>query len=111
VVATPEGAKLSATKADDSGRSAQSIQQWLVARIAERMRTAASNVGVHDSFASFGLDSVALVGISGELEDWLDDDALCDDRWNPQRALPAVGLGDLNPPNRSRSISPTRESA
>ncbi|MEK6249269.1 MAG: AMP-binding protein, partial [Planctomycetales bacterium] len=52
--------------------AAIAIQTWLVERVARQMRRQASEIDVHDSFSRFGLDSLALVSISGELEDWLD---------------------------------------
>ncbi|MDH3717188.1 MAG: AMP-binding protein, partial [Planctomycetota bacterium] len=55
-------------------KPADAISAWLVDRIAQQLKTPADRVDVHESFARFGLDSVALVGISGELEDWLDSD-------------------------------------
>ncbi|KPI15360.1 Long-chain-fatty-acid--CoA ligase, 6-deoxyerythronolide-B synthase [Actinobacteria bacterium OK074] len=47
--------------------SYESITQWLVTRIAERGRLTAEHVGVDTPFSAFGLDSLTLVGISGEL--------------------------------------------
>ncbi len=51
--------------------SASSIESWLVHRIANRLKTPPAQLDVNESFAHFGLDSVALLGISGELEDWM----------------------------------------
>jgi malonyl CoA-acyl carrier protein transacylase len=50
---------------------AHTIQGWLVDRIARQMRKDPHVVGVHESFDRFGLDSLTLVSMSGELEDWL----------------------------------------
>ncbi|MEE2781456.1 MAG: SDR family NAD(P)-dependent oxidoreductase [Planctomycetota bacterium] len=50
---------------------ARTIQSWLVDRIAQQMHKDVSAIDVHESFDRFGLDSIALVSISGELEDWL----------------------------------------
>ena len=50
---------------------ARTIQSWLVDRIAQQMQKDVTAVDAHESFDRFGLDSIALVSISGELEDWL----------------------------------------
>jgi amino acid adenylation domain-containing protein len=47
------------------------VRAWLVARIAERTGRAAREIDPRASFASLGIDSVAAVGLSGELEEWL----------------------------------------
>ncbi len=53
------------------GMSSSAISAWLVDRVARRLNLAASAIDVDESFSRFGLDSLALVGISGDLEDWL----------------------------------------
>ncbi len=50
---------------------ARTIQSWLVDRVARQMRRNPQEVDVHASFDRFGIDSLGLVSISGELEDWL----------------------------------------
>ena len=52
-------------------RSHESIQSWLVNRIANQLKTSESRIDVNETFAHFGLDSITLIGISGELENWL----------------------------------------
>src|SRR5258708_37540319 len=52
-------------------RSAGEIQAWLVARISEELSIAARDIHVREPFASYGLDSVRVVRLSGELEEWL----------------------------------------
>lgn len=47
------------------------IQQWLVARVAAAVGVGAEEIDVTLPFSYYGLDSVAAVGLSGELEDWL----------------------------------------
>ena len=49
----------------------RTIQAWLVDRIAQQLQKDAAAIDVHEPFDRFGLDSIALVSISGELEDWL----------------------------------------
>ncbi|MBV9790690.1 MAG: AMP-binding protein, partial [Chloroflexi bacterium] len=47
------------------------IQSWLIAQLAERLKIPAQSIDVHEPFASYGLDSVAAIGIAGALEEWL----------------------------------------
>ena len=47
------------------------IQRWLQLRIAEIVQSAPEEVDIHLPFSYYGLDSVAALGISGELEIWL----------------------------------------
>ena len=49
----------------------RTIQAWLVERIAQQLRKDTEAINIHEPFDGFGLDSIALVSISGELEDWL----------------------------------------
>ncbi|HZE73375.1 MAG TPA: aminotransferase class I/II-fold pyridoxal phosphate-dependent enzyme [Pyrinomonadaceae bacterium] len=51
--------------------SAERIREWLIAKLAERLKTDASNIRIDEQFASYGLDSVAAVSLSSEMEDWL----------------------------------------
>ena len=48
------------------------IRAWLVARLARQCRRSPDTIDVAEPFASFGLDSVTMVSIAGELEKWLD---------------------------------------
>jgi phthiocerol/phenolphthiocerol synthesis type-I polyketide synthase C len=51
--------------------TADIIQSWLVAQVAEYLHVRPEEVNVRQSFANFGLSSVQAVSLSGELEDWL----------------------------------------
>jgi acyl carrier protein len=51
--------------------SKAAIQRWLQLRIAEIVQHPADEVDVTLPFSYYGLDSVAALGISGELEIWL----------------------------------------
>jgi acyl transferase domain-containing protein/acyl-CoA synthetase (AMP-forming)/AMP-acid ligase II/NADPH:quinone reductase-like Zn-dependent oxidoreductase/acyl carrier protein len=53
------------------GPSAEAIQAWLVGQIARQLGIPAGRIDVREPFASYGLDSLTAVGISGELEAWL----------------------------------------
>ncbi|NEP61535.1 MAG: AMP-binding protein, partial [Symploca sp. SIO2G7] len=47
------------------------IQTWLIDRIAEQLGINPSEIDIREPFARYGLDSVAAVRLSGELEEWL----------------------------------------
>ena len=52
-------------------RSAQEIQEWIVARLAELKGVYIDDVDPRAPFAEMGLDSVAALELTGALEDWL----------------------------------------
>jgi len=47
------------------------IQRWLIARVAAIASCAEADIDVGAPFSHYALDSLAAVGLSGELEDWL----------------------------------------
>jgi 8-amino-7-oxononanoate synthase len=49
----------------------QTIVEWLIERVAALVGVAPNELDTAQPFAVFGLDSIAAVGLSGELEDWL----------------------------------------
>ena len=49
----------------------RSIQDWLVAKLAELLETVPSAIDTSEPFARYGLESIDVVGLSGELEGWL----------------------------------------
>lgn len=52
--------------------SEQVITDWLVARLATELKIQPSALGTTKTFVSYGLNSVQVVSLSGELETWLD---------------------------------------
>lgn len=52
-------------------KSHQEIQNWLRARIAQEIRSVPETVSLTIPFANYGLDSIVIVTIVGDLEDWL----------------------------------------
>ncbi len=48
------------------------IQAWLIENLAQRLGVPTSEIGINEPFASFGLNSVAAVNLSADLEDWLE---------------------------------------
>ncbi len=66
-----EGQMKADVAADHPRRSRQEIRRWLVRRLADHLRCDEAGVDASRSFSAFGLDSVTMVGISGELQVWL----------------------------------------
>ncbi len=52
--------------------SVTDVQSWLVAKLAEILHCSPQEIDIYAEFASYGLDSVAMVSLSGELENWLE---------------------------------------
>ena len=48
------------------------IQTWLLGKVAELLKITPAAINVHEPLARYGIDSVTAVGLSGELEVWLD---------------------------------------
>jgi len=57
--------------ADRPRRSRHEIRRWVVRRLAEHLKWNEDLIDPSRPFAAFGLDSVTMVGISGELQGWL----------------------------------------
>lgn len=51
--------------------TAAEIQDWIVAYLAELLEVEPEQVDVTIPFDRYGLDSSAAVGLTGDLEDWL----------------------------------------
>jgi len=51
--------------------TAKTIQAWLIGNLAERLKVSPGDLRTDEPFASYGLDSVAAVSLSSEMEDWL----------------------------------------
>ena len=51
--------------------TAAEIQAWLVSYLADMLEIDSSEVDITIPFDSYGLDSAAAVGLTGDLEDWL----------------------------------------
>ncbi|HJT56092.1 MAG TPA: SDR family NAD(P)-dependent oxidoreductase, partial [Ktedonobacteraceae bacterium] len=51
--------------------SREAILGWLIAKVAEELAMDPAAIDVYEPLASYGMDSVTAVGLSGELEDWL----------------------------------------
>ncbi len=62
------------SKTENSDKDALSIQNWLVEKIAVVKNLTLKQIGLEESFSSFGLDSVKIIRIASELSDWLNRD-------------------------------------
>lgn len=51
--------------------STEAIQAWLITRVAKALQLQPEEIDIKEPFARYGLDSLAAVSLSGELEDWL----------------------------------------
>lgn len=51
--------------------SVEDIQTWFVSKLAEELGLKPDEIDVHEPFASYGLDSMTMVTLSGDLEEWL----------------------------------------
>jgi len=49
----------------------QSVQEWLVDKLAQRLNVEPSSIGVETYFDEFNLDSTEALILAGELENWL----------------------------------------
>ncbi len=56
----------------ESHQKQNQIQDWLVDTLAQRLNISASEIDINEPFASSGLNSLAAVSLSADLEDWLD---------------------------------------
>src|SRR5438876_4196832 len=52
--------------------SAEMIHTWLVTKLAELTFVEPEAIDIYEPFANYGLGSADAVGLSGELEDWLE---------------------------------------
>jgi acyl carrier protein len=52
--------------------SAQEIQEWIVSYLAELLEVDTDEIDVTVPFDRYGLDSSAAVGMTGDLETWLE---------------------------------------
>ena len=52
--------------------TAAEIEAWLVTQLAEILELTPAEIDVTARFDRYGLDSIAAVSLTGDLEDWLD---------------------------------------
>lgn len=63
---------LSELKTISNAATMVEIQDWLITKVSTQLNLAAANIDITSELATYGLDSMDAVMISGELEDALD---------------------------------------
>lgn len=58
-------------EAQEQPQTATKIQVWLVSYLAEQLEINSNEIDVTIPFERYGLDSSAVVSLSGDLEEWL----------------------------------------
>jgi acyl-CoA synthetase (AMP-forming)/AMP-acid ligase II/acyl carrier protein len=66
-----EAPELVAPRSEDPPQTSEAIQDWIVERIAARLRLAASHIDPKEPVAHYGLDSALAVSLIAELSGWL----------------------------------------
>lgn len=66
-----ENSSAAQTVVRDGTPTAEAIQTWLVAKLAEKLSIDPDEIEVHEQIASYGVDSMTALTLSGDLEDWL----------------------------------------
>jgi len=64
--------KKSVTNDNYRSVTVESIQNWLVNELSKWLKVAASKIDIQKPLTRYGLDSMTAVGLSGELETWLE---------------------------------------
>lgn len=49
----------------------EAIQNWLIANLAESLGMESAQISINEPFSDYGLDSLAALGLIGDLESWL----------------------------------------
>ena len=65
------GTFISTSSLPETLHTSGDIREWLIQRIASQVEVSPAEIDVHQPFARSGMDSVALVQVSGELEECL----------------------------------------
>ncbi len=61
----------SAEQPPGQGFSREAIQNWLIDKLAQALGIEQASLDLYDPFKNYGLASIDMVGLSGDLEDWL----------------------------------------
>ena len=59
------------TVSTTQSRSAEEIQNWLIAQMAERLELDDDEIDIHTPFDNYDLDSAQAMSMLGKLETWL----------------------------------------
>ena len=63
--------RTNAVESLEKEKTAKAVQDWIVTYLADLMEVDPEEVEVSIPFDSYGLDSSAAIGLTGDLEDWL----------------------------------------
>jgi acyl carrier protein len=50
------------------------IQQWMTQKLADELKVAADTIDINEPLTSFGIDSIAVFTLTGDLAEWLHRD-------------------------------------
>jgi|APEBP8051073058_1049385.scaffolds.fasta_scaffold02363_2 Phosphopantetheine attachment site. len=65
---------MNATSNSTQSYSAQEIQDWITSKLAAELQVETSAIDVHQPFVGFGIDSIAIFTLTGDLAEWLGHD-------------------------------------
>jgi acyl transferase domain-containing protein/acyl-CoA synthetase (AMP-forming)/AMP-acid ligase II/acyl carrier protein/SAM-dependent methyltransferase len=68
---TTNNQQLTTNNQQPTTNNQQQIQTWLINQLAQTLHLDPQTIDIHQPLASYGLDSVTAVGLSGKLETWL----------------------------------------
>ncbi|CAN5410856.1 hypothetical protein BH10CHL1_BH10CHL1_06700 [soil metagenome] len=54
--------------------TAELVQAWLISHLATVLDISPAEIDIHAPFDRYGLDSLAAITLTGELEEWLDQE-------------------------------------
>ena len=49
----------------------EAIAAWLISKITEHLKISNNEIDIREPFSVYGLDSISIVNLSGQLENWL----------------------------------------
>lgn len=55
-------------------RTGQEIQDWITTKLAGELQVEPSSIDVNQPFVGFGIDSIAIFTLTGDLAEWLGHD-------------------------------------
>lgn len=65
---------MNATSPTTQPRTAQEIQDWITTKLAVELQVEPSSIDVNQPFVGFGIDSIAIFTLTGDLAEWLGHD-------------------------------------
>src|SRR3954469_13407596 len=59
------------SNAGERARRREAIQEWLLSKVSEALATDHTEIDLREPLSTYGLGSIAAVGMTGDLETWL----------------------------------------